>query len=117
MTTADSRPLRADAARNSEKIVHATRQVWTEVGPDASLEEIANRAGVGIATLYRHFPDKAVLVRAALDQSFTEDIAPAIEQALDDDDPRRGMVTVLDAALSWRPANTTPWPPPGTPAP
>lgn len=100
VTTDASRRLRADAARNSEKILRAARQTWTELGPDASLEEIARRAGVGIATLYRRFPDKAVLVRAALDQSFTEGIAPAIEQAMDDDDPRRGMVTVLEAALS-----------------
>ncbi|MEV4110680.1 helix-turn-helix domain-containing protein [Nonomuraea sp. NPDC049695] len=100
MTTGSSRGLRADAARNSERILRAARQVWAEHGPDAHLEEIARRAGVGIATLYRRFPDKAGLVRAALDQSISEDIAPAIEQALNDDDPRRGLVTVLEAALS-----------------
>ncbi|MEV0233396.1 helix-turn-helix domain-containing protein [Nonomuraea sp. NPDC050786] len=100
MTIGSTRGLRADAARNSERILRAARQVWAEHGPDAHLEEIARRAGVGIATLYRRFPDKAELVRAALDQSISEDIAPAIDQALDDDDPRRGLVTVLEAALS-----------------
>ncbi|MFB9631848.1 TetR/AcrR family transcriptional regulator [Nonomuraea helvata] len=100
MTTGSSRRLRADAVRNSERILRAARQVWAEHGPDAHLEEIARRAGVGIATLYRRFPDKAGLVRAALDQSISEDIAPAIEQALNDDDPRRGLVTVLEAAVS-----------------
>ena len=100
MTTESSRRPRADAARNSGKIVRAARRVWAEQGPDALLEDIARRAGVGIATLYRHFPDKAGLVRAALDQSFAEDIAPAIERALDDDDPRRGLATVLEAAMS-----------------
>ncbi|MET9249613.1 helix-turn-helix domain-containing protein [Nonomuraea sp. NPDC003709] len=100
MTTDSSRPLRADAIRNSEKLLRAARQVWAEQGPDAPLEEIARRAGVGIATLYRRFPDKAVLARNALDQSFTEDIAPAIEQAMSDDDPKRGLVTVLEATLS-----------------
>ncbi|WP_432927807.1 TetR/AcrR family transcriptional regulator [Microbispora sp. CA-135349] len=100
MTTGTSRRLRADAARNSGRIVRAAREVWTEQGPDAPLEDIARRAGVGIATLYRHFPDKAGLVRAALDQSFAEDIAPAIEQALGDDDPRRGLAGVLEAAMS-----------------
>lgn len=100
VTTETSRRLRADAARNSGRILRAARQVWAEQGPDALLEDIARRAGVGIATLYRHFPDKAGLVRAALDQSFAEDIAPAIERALDDDDPRRGLATVLEAAMS-----------------
>ena len=74
--------------------------MWAERGPDALLEDIARHAGVGIATLYRHFPDKAGLVRAALDQCFAEDIAPAIEQALSDDDPRRGLVAVLEAVMS-----------------
>jgi AcrR family transcriptional regulator len=100
VTTDSSRPLRADAVRNSEKLLRAARQVWAEQGPDAPLEEIARRAGVGIATLYRRFPDKAVLARNALDQSFNENIAPAIEQAMSDDDPKRGLVTVLEATLS-----------------
>ncbi|MEQ4726231.1 helix-turn-helix domain-containing protein [Nonomuraea sp. B19D2] len=100
MTTDSSRPLRADAVRNSEKLLRAARQIWAEQGPDAPLEEIARRAGVGIATLYRRFPDKAVLARNALDQSFAENIAPAIEQAMSDDDPRRGLVNVLEATLS-----------------
>lgn len=94
------RPLRADAARNSAKILRAARQVYAERGPDAPLEEIARRAGVGIATLYRRFPDKAVLVRAALDQSFTEELAPVIEEALDDADPRRGLARVIETAVA-----------------
>ncbi|WP_433211633.1 TetR/AcrR family transcriptional regulator [Microtetraspora malaysiensis] len=94
------RPLRADAARNFEKIVRAARQVYAERGPEAQLDEIARRAGVGNATLYRHFPDKATLLRAALDQAFSEQIAPAIEKAQRDDDPRRALAAVLEAALS-----------------
>ncbi|GGV13299.1 hypothetical protein GCM10010182_37280 [Actinomadura cremea] len=100
MSSEAPRPLRADAARNSEKILRAAREVYAERGPDAPLEEIARRAGVGIATLYRRFPDKAMLVRAALDQSFTKVLAPVIEQALEDDDPRRGLARVIETAVS-----------------
>ena len=100
MTTDASRPLRADAVRNSAKIARAARQVWAESGPDAQLEEIAGRAGVGIATLYRRFPRKVELARAALMQCFDEEVAPAIAQALDDSNPRRGLLTALEAALS-----------------
>ncbi|MBP2366504.1 TetR/AcrR family transcriptional regulator [Pseudonocardia parietis] len=55
--------LRADARRNREQIVVAAREVFLEQGVHASLEEIARRAGVGIATLYRRFPDRQTLVR------------------------------------------------------
>ncbi|MFJ9213385.1 TetR-family transcriptional regulator [Streptomyces sp. L-9-10] len=100
MATDATRHLRADAARNSEKILRAAREVYAEIGPDAMLEDIARRAGVGIATLYRRFPNKEALVNAALKQSMTEQFSPAIEQALSDEDPRQGLVTLLEAALS-----------------
>jgi AcrR family transcriptional regulator len=60
--------MRADARRNLEQILRAARDVFVELGPDAPLEEIARRAGVGIATLYRRFPERRALMRAvALD--------------------------------------------------
>lgn len=99
VTTDAARRLRADAVRNSERIQRAARTVWAEQGPDAPLEEIARRAGVGIATLYRRFPDKAVLARAALDQSIAENLAPVIETALADDNPLHGLATLIEAAL------------------
>jgi AcrR family transcriptional regulator len=92
--------LRADAARNSEKIVRAAREVYAERGPDAPLDEIARRAGVGIATLFRRFPDKRALLRAVLDQQFAEQMMPAVGRALEDADPRRGLALVMEAALS-----------------
>lgn len=55
--------LRVDARRNREQIITAAREVFLEQGVHASLEEIARRAGVGIATLYRRFPDRYALVR------------------------------------------------------
>ncbi|MFJ2115978.1 MULTISPECIES: TetR/AcrR family transcriptional regulator [unclassified Streptomyces] len=100
MSTDTSRRLRADAVRNSERILRAAREVYAENGPDAMLEDIARRADVGIATLYRRFANKETLVRAALEQGVTEQLTPAIERALADDDPGRGLVTLLEATLS-----------------
>ncbi|WP_053849822.1 TetR/AcrR family transcriptional regulator [Streptomyces sp. NRRL B-24085] len=54
---------RADALRNRERIVSAAREMFTEFGPDVPLDEIARRAGVGNATVYRNFPDRDALVR------------------------------------------------------
>ncbi|MFE3761310.1 TetR/AcrR family transcriptional regulator [Streptomyces sp. NPDC059104] len=100
MPTDTPRPLRADAARNVEKIVRAARDVYAEQGPEAPLDEIARRAGVGIATLFRRFPDKAALLRAVLDQQFTQDVLPVIDRALGDEDARRGLTTVIEVALT-----------------
>ena len=58
------RPLRADARRNFEKLVAAAREVFTEQGASASLEAVAERAGVGIGTLYRRFPTRQALLEA-----------------------------------------------------
>src|SRR5919108_3036471 len=58
------RPKRADALRNYEKLVAAGREAFTEADRSASLEDIARRAGVGIGTLYRHFPTRTDLVQA-----------------------------------------------------
>ena len=58
------RPMRADARRNYEKLVAAARDVFTELGGSAPLEDVAERAGVGIGTLYRHFPTRQALLEA-----------------------------------------------------
>jgi AcrR family transcriptional regulator len=63
-TAAPERPLRADAARNRDKILVAAGAVFTEQGTDASLEEVARRAEVGVGTLYRHFPTRIDLIEA-----------------------------------------------------
>ncbi|RSM46791.1 TetR family transcriptional regulator [Actinoplanes sp. ATCC 53533] len=99
METETERPLRADAARNAERIVRAARAVFADLGPDAPLEEIARRADVRIRTLYNHFPSKSDLVRAAVDQAITEDLAPATERALADEDPLRGLISLIEAAM------------------
>ena len=58
------RAKRADAQRNYGKLLEAARAAFTEADADASLEDIARRAGVGIGTLYRHFPTRQVLIEA-----------------------------------------------------
>jgi len=59
-----TRTIRADAQRNREKLLEAAAATFAEKGSDASLELIAKRAGVGIGTLYRHFPTRDALVEA-----------------------------------------------------
>jgi len=59
-----ARPTRADAARNYDLLVTAAREAFAEHGTDTSLEEIARRAGVGIGTLYRRFPNRTALLEA-----------------------------------------------------
>jgi len=75
-----SRP-RADAQRNRERIVTAAREMFVESGPDVPLDEIARRAGVGNATVYRNFPDRDALVREVV-CSVIDRTTEAAEQAL-----------------------------------
>src|SRR5207245_8803938 len=65
-TVAESaRPLRADAQRNRDRLLAAATEAFAEQGEDIALETVAARAGVGIGTLYRHFPNRDALVVAA----------------------------------------------------
>jgi AcrR family transcriptional regulator len=64
MTTSAQRPMRADARRNYERLLGEAKTAFLEHGAEASLEEIARRAGVGIGTLYRHFPTRLALQEA-----------------------------------------------------
>lgn len=98
MVPATERRLRADAVRNAERILRAVREVYAESGPDASIEAVAARAEVGQRTLYRRFPNKGELVRAALDQSIAEDLAPVIERSVASPDPMRGITEIIEAA-------------------
>ena len=56
------KPLRADAQRNREQLISVAGRAFAERGVDTSLEEIAKQAGVGIGTLYRHFPTRHALI-------------------------------------------------------
>lgn len=61
---ASARPLRADAARNRQRVLDAATAAFDEQGTDASLEDVAKAAGVGVGTLYRHFPTRLDLIEA-----------------------------------------------------
>jgi AcrR family transcriptional regulator len=100
MTAVTDRPLRADAARNAERILRAAREVYGESGPEAPIEAIARRAGVGERTLYRRFPTKAALIRAALDHCIAEDLTPTIQAVRGAADPLHGLAQLIDAAIS-----------------
>ena len=63
--------MRADAVRNRERIVQAARETFAADGLEAGMDDVARRAGVGVGTLYRHFPTKDALVRALVDVKFT----------------------------------------------
>ncbi|TDC09541.1 TetR/AcrR family transcriptional regulator [Streptomyces sp. 8K308] len=60
------RPRRTDARLNRERLIAAAQEVFAEAGPEASLNEVARRAGVGPGTLYRHFPNRSALLTAVL---------------------------------------------------
>ena len=85
MAAAAKTPLRRDAQRNRERIIAATREAFGERGLDVGVDEIARRAGVGMGTLYRHFPTKDALIDAVVEARFDELVASA-EAALQADD-------------------------------
>jgi AcrR family transcriptional regulator len=89
------RPLRRDAQRNRDAIIAAARQLFCDHGLEAPLEQIARQAGVGIATLYRHFPNRAALLDAVLTDNLQAHI-DAAEQALATDDPWDGFASYLE---------------------
>ncbi|HTT49838.1 MAG TPA: helix-turn-helix domain-containing protein [Streptosporangiaceae bacterium] len=89
------RRLRVDAERNRMALLEAAREVFAEQGLEAPLEEIALRAGVGIATLYRRFPTRGQLVAAALVDKIAQ-YADAAEQALAIGDPWAGFASFVE---------------------
>ncbi|MGA8014983.1 MAG: TetR/AcrR family transcriptional regulator [Candidatus Dormiibacterota bacterium] len=78
--------LRADARRNRAAILRAAEEVFGAQGPDAPIDEVARRAGVGVGTLYRHFPTKEALL-TALVTGHAEPLIEAAREALQADDP------------------------------
>jgi AcrR family transcriptional regulator len=89
--------LRVDAARNYERIVVAAGQAFEEVGPGVTLEEVAGRAGVGVATIYRRFRNRDQLVRAVFEHIITAELVPAI--TAETDDPWQDLVGSLAATV------------------
>jgi AcrR family transcriptional regulator len=87
--------LRVDAARNRAAIVDAASEVFAEQGLDASLDEIARRAGTGNATLYRRFPTRSDLIAAVFTERMVEHV-DAVGAGLADPDPWRGFASYVE---------------------
>jgi AcrR family transcriptional regulator len=86
--------LRRDAADNRERILTAAREVFNELGVDADLKQIALRAGVGRATVYRRFPTRELLLDALLEKQLDEAVEIA-ESALRVEDPWEGLAQFI----------------------
>lgn len=100
--------MRADARRNRELLLSAARDVFVEHGPDAPLEEVARRAGVGIATLYRRFPDREALMRAVALDVLHRVTAEARAALAAEDDGFGALARYLHRALDLRIAAVMP---------
>ena len=94
-----TRRPRADAVRNRERVLEAAKAVFSAGGPDASLEAVARRAGVGIGTLYRHFPTREALFEAVYRRE-VEQLADLAEQ-LKADASRRPKPCAAGCARTW----------------
>jgi AcrR family transcriptional regulator len=95
---AADRPLRRDAERNRQRILAAAAEVLSERGLDATLDEVARTAGVGVGTVYRRFPDKESLIEA-LFRDRIDAMVLAAEQALTEPDPWQALVSYLEFAI------------------
>jgi AcrR family transcriptional regulator len=97
-TGAGERGLRLDAARNQERIVAAAAAAFAELGGDVTLDEVARRAGVGVATVYRRFRNRDQLVRAVVAHVLAAEIEPVA--AVETDDPWRDLAATLEASVA-----------------
>jgi AcrR family transcriptional regulator len=96
-SAATVRKPRADAIRNRERVLEAAKAVFSAGGPDASLEAVARRAGVGIGTLYRHFPTREALFEAV----YRREVQQLSELA----EALKGEVDPVDALRRWLRSN------------
>ncbi len=97
MTAARGQGLRGDAVRNYERIVVAAGRAFEEHGPAATLEDVAKRAGVGVATVYRRFRNRDQLVRAVFEHILTTVIEPIT--MVESDDPWCDLTEALEATV------------------
>ena len=93
---------RADALRNRERIVAAAREIFVEHGPDAPFDEIARRAGIGNATLYRHFADRNALVHDVVLSVLDRTAEQAESAATQEGDPIAALRSFVHAAADER---------------
>jgi AcrR family transcriptional regulator len=110
-TTAETKPaLRADARRNHEKIIEGARTVFARSGAAAQMEDVARASGVGVGTVYRHFPTKEALMTELVRRTFASFVETARAALAAGDEPFDVLASVLranseliaaDAAVQW----------------
>ena len=98
-TPAPPRAMRADARRNHERLLAEARSAFAAHGTDASLEDVARRAGVGIGTLYRHFPNRHALLSAVFEDA-VNDLLTRSQELLEAPEPCTALVTWLREMVS-----------------
>lgn len=96
--SAGDRGLRLDAVRNQERIVAAAAAAFAELGAEVTLDEVARRAGVGVATVYRRFRNRDQLVRAVVGHVLAAEVEPVAE--VETDDPWRDLAATLEASVA-----------------
>jgi len=95
-----TKPMRADARRNRQLLVDAARAVFDEQGASASMEAIAKKAGVGVGTLYRHFPNRFDVVEAVY-QDDVDELEDSARRAVAELDPWPAVEAFFDAFMSY----------------
>src|ERR1700678_3388205 len=95
-----ARCMRADARRNTDRLVAAAREVFAKCGGGASMEAIAKQAGVGVGTLYRHFPKRIDIVEAVY-QTDVDELICAADEAVANNEPWEALVAWLEAFLRY----------------
>jgi AcrR family transcriptional regulator len=98
------RPLRADAERNRQRILDAAADLFAERGLQVSLDEVAERAGVGVGTVYRRFADREALIDA-LFQARVEEFIGIAEEAAADPDPWHGLTRFIELGTEFHGRN------------
>ncbi|GGV02873.1 TetR/AcrR family transcriptional regulator [Streptomyces spectabilis] len=91
--------MRADAQRNHQRLLKEARSAFAEHGTDTSLEDVARRAGVGIGTLYRHFPNRHAVMSAVFEDAVS-DLLDRSRELLDAPQPCAALVTWLRALVT-----------------
>lgn len=91
--------IRVDAAASVSRIIQAASKVFSAGDGSGTLDRIAKEAGVGIATLYRHFPNRESLARAVYDQIFVREVQPLFEEFQRTDAPRGVLLDLAERLL------------------
>jgi AcrR family transcriptional regulator len=96
----EEKPMRADARRNRERLLVAAREVFAEQGAGASLEAIARHAGVGVGTLYRHFPSRLDVVEAVYEED-VEELAETARRVVSELEPWPAVEAFFEAFIQY----------------